>query len=46
VAARVPIGLQWMVDPKIEALWRGGLQLLDETDFYIASNIGRFVLRK
>ena len=49
LAARVPIGLQWMVEPKIELFGEvaPGLQILDDVDFYIASNIGiRFVLGK
>jgi hypothetical protein len=48
-AVRAPIGLQFMATPKIELFGEvaPGLQLVDETDFYWASNIGiRFVLGK
>jgi hypothetical protein len=46
-AVRAPIGLQFMATPKIELFGEvaPGLQLVDETDFYWASNVGiRFVL--
>jgi hypothetical protein len=49
LAARVPIGLQFMFTPKLEGFGEvaAGLQLLDETDFYWASSVGiRFVLGK
>jgi hypothetical protein len=47
LAARVPIGLQFMLTPKLETFGEiaPGLQILDETDFYWASSVGiRFVL--
>lgn len=49
LAIRVPIGLQFMLSPKIETFAEAapGIQLLDETDFYWASSVGiRFVLGK
>lgn len=47
LAARVPIGLQFMLSPKIETFGEvaPGLQILDDVDFYIAGAVGiRFVL--
>ena len=47
LAGRVPIGLQFMLSPKLETFGEiaPGLQLLDTTDFYWASSVGiRFVL--
>lgn len=49
LAARVPVGLQFMATPKWEtfAELAPGLQLLDESDFYIAGAAGvRYVLGK
>lgn len=49
LAARVPIGLQYMFSPKFEGFAEAapGFQFLDETDFYIAGAAGiRFVLGK
>ena len=49
LAVRAPLGLQFMLTPKIETFGEvaAGLQLLDDTDFYWASNVGiRFVLGK
>ena len=49
LAARVPVGLQYMLSPKIETFGElaPGLQLLEETDFYWAGCVGiRFVLGK
>ena len=47
LAARVPIGLQWMVTERVEtfAELAPGVQLVDEVDFYWAGNLGiRIVL--
>jgi hypothetical protein len=47
LAIRAPIGLQYMLTPKIELFGEvaPGVQLLDETDFYWASSVGiRWVL--
>ena len=49
LAGRVPIGLQFMATPKWEIFGElaPGLQVLDETDFYIAGAAGvRYVLGK
>jgi len=49
LAGRVPIGLQYMFSPKWEGFAEAapGLQVLDETDFYIAGAAGiRYVLGK
>ena len=49
LAVRAPLGLQFMLTPKIETFGElaPGLQLLDDVDFYWASNVGiRFVLGK
>jgi hypothetical protein len=49
LAVRAPIGLQFMASPKVELFGElaPGLQLLDETDFYWAGDIGvRFILGK
>jgi hypothetical protein len=49
LAARLPIGLQYMASPKLELFGElaPGFQFLDQTDFYWASNVGvRFVLGK
>jgi hypothetical protein len=49
LAGRVPIGLQFMLSPKLETFGEiaPGLQVLDETDFYWATSVGiRFVLGK
>ena len=48
-AVRAPIGLQFMATPKIELFGEAapGIQLADETDFYIAGDVGiRWVLGK
>ena len=47
LAVRVPIGLQWMVTDRVEtfAELAPGIQLVDETAFYWAGNLGiRIVL--
>lgn len=47
LAARVPIGLQWMPTKKIEVfgMVAPGLQIIDETKFYFAGTVGiRFIL--
>ncbi len=47
LAVRVPIGLQWMITDRVEtfAELAPGIQLVDETDFYWAGNLGiRIVL--
>ena len=47
LAIRVPVGLQFMLSPKLETFGEvaPGLQLLDETDFYWSSSVGiRFLL--
>ena len=49
LAGRVPIGLQFMLTPKLETFGEiaPGVQVLDELDFYWASSIGiRFILGK
>ena len=47
LAARVPIGLQWMVTEHVETFGEvaPGLQFVDDVDFYWAANLGiRIVL--
>lgn len=47
LAVRAPIGLQFMLTPKIETFGEvaAGLQVFDDVDFYWASSIGiRFML--
>lgn len=47
LAGRAPFGLQFMLAPKVETFGElaPGIQVLDETDFYWAGNVGiRFVL--
>jgi hypothetical protein len=47
LAVRVPLGVQFMVSPKVETFgeFAPGVQIVDETDFYWAASVGvRFVL--
>ena len=47
LAVRVPLGVQFMLSPKVETFGEcaPGVQLVDETDFYWAASVGvRFVL--
>jgi hypothetical protein len=47
LAARAPLGVQFMLSPKVETFgeFAPGVQLVDETDFYWAASVGvRFVL--
>jgi hypothetical protein len=47
LAARAPLGVQFMVSPKVETFgeFAPGIQLVSETDFYWAASVGvRFVL--
>ena len=49
LAVRAPIGVQFMVSPKVETFgeFAPGVQLANETDFYWAASVGvRFVLGK
>jgi hypothetical protein len=49
LAIRAPIGVQFMLSPKLETFGEAaaGIQLLDETDFYWATSVGiRFLLGK
>jgi hypothetical protein len=49
LALRLPVGLQFMLTPKIETFGEiaPGLQLVDDVDFYWATNVGiRFELGK
>ena len=47
LAVRAPLGVQFMVSPKVETFgeFAPGVQLADQTDFYWAASVGvRFVL--
>src|SRR5262245_21154410 len=47
LAVRAPVGVQFMVSPKVETFgeFAPGVQLVDETDFYWAASAGvRFLL--
>jgi hypothetical protein len=47
LAARAPLGVQFMLSPKVETFgeFAPGVQLVNETDFYWAASVGvRFVL--
>jgi hypothetical protein len=49
LAVRAPIGVQFMVSPKVETFgeFAPGVQLVNQTDFYWAASVGvRFVLGK
>ena len=49
LAVRTPLGVQFMVSPKVETFgeFAPGVQLANETDFYWAASVGvRFVLGK